>query len=113
MGQLMSENKWVALRVNVTLVGIERKSIYFNNDPAKTLESLNGESISRITAVDSNNLLIEFDFQKKFYSGVLLSESGLNRPAAPDSEAEGQSIKKDRQPFLCGHLFLCHVAVLS
>ena len=63
MGQLMSENKWVALRVNVTLVGIERKSIYFNNDPAKTLESLNGDSISRITAVDSSNLLIEFDFQ--------------------------------------------------
>lgn len=102
------------MRVKVTLVGIERKRIYFNNDPAKTFESLNGESISQITAVDSANQLIEYDFQKKFYSGSLLFESDLSRPAAPDTEAEGQSNKKDRHPFLFGHVFLyCSAMLLS
>ena len=114
IGQLMGEYKWTAMRVKVTLVGIERKRIYFNNDPAKTFESLNGESISQITAVDSANQLIEYDFQKKFYSGSLLSESDLSYPAAPDTEAEGQSNKKDRHPFLFGHVFLyCSAMLLS
>jgi hypothetical protein len=77
----------------VTLVGIRRDSVYFNNDKAKTLDTLAGESISQITALDADSNQIDYDFQKAYYSGSMKLDDDSPHPLAPDMKDDGVCVR--------------------
>jgi len=58
------------VRVIITLVGMNRDSVYFNKNPAMTLANLNGASVTQISVSDpKSNENLDMVFEDKFYAG--------------------------------------------
>lgn len=51
IGQKMRQYNWTAVRLIITLVGINRNSVYFNKNPAVTLANLNGTSVTQVFVI--------------------------------------------------------------
>ncbi len=51
IGQKMRQYNWTAVRLIITLVGINRNSVYFNKNPAMTLANLNGTSVTQVFVI--------------------------------------------------------------
>ena len=51
IGEKLAQNKWMAVRVIITLVGISRDTIYFNNNVDMTLANLNAASVTQVCVI--------------------------------------------------------------
>ena len=56
IGEKLAENKWMAVRVIITLVGISRDTVYFNNNIKLTSAHLNATSVTQVNMILQNVL---------------------------------------------------------
>jgi len=62
IGQTLRQYNWTAVRVIITLVGMNRDSVYFNKNPAMTLANLNGASVTQVFVIFQTFQLRWFPF---------------------------------------------------
>ena len=62
IGQIFRQHNWTAVRMIITLVGMNRDSVYFNKNPAMTLANLNGASVTQVFVIFQTFQLRWFPF---------------------------------------------------